>query len=103
MKINKDDFDDYMFNVIIQDIEDEEREENKKNAYYRDEFGKVKIDFMIEKDACIVPIEVKSEINLRAKSFNNFIKKYNIKKAIRYSLADYKENDIIIDNPLYAI
>ena len=46
--------------------------------YYRDEFGKVEIDFMIEKDACIVPIEVKSGINLRAKSFNNFIKKYNI-------------------------
>ncbi len=71
--------------------------------YYRDEFGKVEIDFMIEKNECIVPIEVKSGINLRAKSFNNFIEKYRVKKAIRYSLADYKENEIIEDVPLYTI
>lgn len=31
-----DGFDDYMFNVIIPDIEDKEREENEKNTYYRE-------------------------------------------------------------------
>ncbi|MBP3200703.1 MAG: ATP-binding protein [Lachnospiraceae bacterium] len=72
-------------------------------TYHIDENSRNQIDFIIEQDGNIVPIEVKSGINLKSKSLNNTILKYNIKKAIRYSLADYKQNDIVEDIPIYSI
>ena len=71
--------------------------------YYNDETSRNEIDFVIEENGVIAPIEVKAGINLKAKSLANVIKKYSLKKAIRYSLADYKANDIIEDIPLYCI
>ena len=71
--------------------------------YYNDATSRNEIDFVIEESRNIVPIEVKAGINLKAKSLANVIEKYNLKKAIRYSLADHKVNDIIEDIPLYCI
>ena len=71
--------------------------------YYTDETSRNQLDFIIEEDEKIVPIEVKAGINLKAKSLNNIILKYNIKKAKRYSLADYKMNEVIEDIPIYLI
>ena len=42
-------------------------------------------------------------INLKSKSLNNIIDKNKIKKAIRYSLADHKQNEVVEDIPIYAI
>lgn len=72
-------------------------------SYYAEESNRNEIDFVIEDNNKVIPIEVKAGINLKAKSLNNIIKKYDIKKAIRYSLADYKQNEVIEDIPLYAI
>ena len=71
-------------------------------CYYADVLGRLEVDFVIEQSDAVVPIEVKSGINLKAKSLNNIIQKSKIKKAIRYSLADYKQNDIIEDIPIYT-
>lgn len=71
--------------------------------YYTDETSRLEVDFVIELEGKVVPIEVKSGINLKAKSLNSIITKNKIEKAIRYSLADYKQNEIIEDIPLYAI
>lgn len=72
-------------------------------SYYANDRNTLEIDFLIDDGAEIIPVEVKSGINLRSKSLKAFIEKYNIKKALRYSLADYKLNDIIIDLPMYAV
>ncbi len=50
----------------------------------------------------ILPIEVKAGINLKAKSLRVFIDKFGIAHAQRYSAADYKQNEIVADIPLYA-
>lgn len=71
--------------------------------YYTDETSRLEVDFVIELEGKVVTIEVKSGINLKAKSLNSIITKNKIEKAIRYSLADYKQNEIIEDIPLYAI
>lgn len=70
--------------------------------YWSNETSRSEIDFIIEKAGKIVPIEVKSGINLKAKSLKNFLSDNNLSYAIRTSLADYKLNDIIEDIPLYA-
>lgn len=72
-------------------------------SYYTNDRSTLEIDFLIDDGNEIVPVEVKAGINLRAKSLNTFIARYKIKKAIRYSLADYKENDVIVDIPMCAI
>jgi hypothetical protein len=46
---------------------------------------------------------VKAETNLKAKSFKYFCEKYKPAKAIRASLADYKEETLMTNLPLYAI
>ncbi len=62
------------------------------------------IDFIIQIEDYIVPIEVKATKNLKAKSLQQYIKDYLPNKSIRTSLADYKINDNnLYDIPLYAI
>ena len=71
--------------------------------YYTDETSRLEVDFVVELEDKVVPVEVKSGINLKAKSLNSIITKNGIEKAIRYSLADYKQNDVVEDIPIYAI
>ena len=48
-------------------------------------------------------MEVKSSVNLKAKSLAVYKEKFQPKTAIRTSLADFKKTDYLIDFPLYAI
>jgi predicted AAA+ superfamily ATPase len=72
-------------------------------AYWANDAGRAKIDFVIQLDAEIIPIEVKAGINLKAKSLNVYKEKFNPNKMIRTSLADYKKSDNLFDIPLYML
>ena len=50
-----------------------------------------------------MPLEVKAEINLQAKSLKTYKEKFNPRISVRSSMADYKEQDGLINLPLYAI
>ena len=64
----------------------------------------MEVDFVIQNENDeVIPIEVKAETNLKAKSFKYFCEKYKPTKAIRTSLADYKEESWMTNLPLYAI
>jgi predicted AAA+ superfamily ATPase len=72
--------------------------------YYPFENGRYELDFIVENENSeLVPIEVKAGVNLRAKSFKNYCEQYKPAKAIRTSLADYKDESWMINLPLYAI
>ena len=51
----------------------------------------------------IVPIEVKAEVNLRAKSLKTYQEKFSPEISIRTSMADYKKEEWLVNLPLYAI
>ena len=51
------------------------------------------IDFMLQGDLDCVPIEVKAEQNLRARSLRAFCDKYKPGMAIRSSMSNYKQED----------
>lgn len=51
----------------------------------------------------IVPIEVKSEINLKAKNLKTFCEKFSPKVTVRTSMANYKKEERLISIPLYLI
>ncbi len=71
--------------------------------YYTNDRGSCEIDFVVDNGDKIIPIEVKSETNLRAKSLKSYKEKYNPKLAIRSSMSDYKKEDWLLNLPLYAI
>ena len=74
-----------------------------KPYYFTETKSEGEIDFLIQKDSLIVPIEVKAEENLRAKSLRFFCDKYSPELAIRTSMSKYREQDWMINLPLYAI
>ena len=61
------------------------------------------IDFVAQYFGKVSAIEVKAEENLQAKSLKSFYQKYPQTKAIRTSMSDYREEDWMINLPLYAI
>lgn len=71
--------------------------------YWSPETGIAEVDFVIQSAGQIVPIEVKAEQNLRAKSLAEFIKRYAPSLVIRTSMAPYARGEKIVDLPLYAI
>jgi hypothetical protein len=72
--------------------------------YFPFENSKYEIDFVIQDiEDEIIPIEVKSSENLRAKSFKNFCEKFQPKNAIRTSLSDYKQESWMTNVPLYVL
>lgn len=71
--------------------------------YYSNDNSTFEIDYLLDGEDGIVPVEVKAEENLRAKSFKNFCEKYRPQLAVRTSMSDYREQDWMKNIPLYAI
>jgi len=71
--------------------------------YYTNDRGSCEIDFIIDTGDLIVPVEVKAEVNLRAKSLKTYLEKFLPEVSVRTSMADYKKEDWLINLPLYAI
>lgn len=71
--------------------------------YYSTDNSSGEIDFIIQKDMYCIPIEVKADENLRAKSLKAFCNKYKPEIAIRTSLSNYREQDWMVNIPLYMI
>ncbi len=71
--------------------------------YYTETKSEGEIDFLIQKEGQIVPIEVKAEENLRAKSLRCFCNKFHPALAIRTSMSNYRQQDWMTNIPLWMI
>ena len=71
--------------------------------YYTNDRGSCEIDFVVDTGEHIVPVEVKAEANLKAKSLKVYHEKFNPEISVRTSMADYKKDDWLINLPLYMI
>lgn len=71
--------------------------------YWSAEKATAEIDFLVQFSGQIIPIEVKAEENLKAKSLKLFCQKYKPIMAIRTSMSDFREEDWMLNLPLYAI
>jgi predicted AAA+ superfamily ATPase len=65
--------------------------------------GTAEVDFLIQYEGKIIPMEVKAERNLQAKSLQAYIKYYNPEIAVRTSLGQCGKHSSIWDIPLYLI
>lgn len=58
-------------------------------GYWTNERSTAEVDFVIQRSATVIPIEVKAETNVRARSFKLFCEKYHPKLAVRTSMLPY--------------
>lgn len=78
----------------------------KAEIYYwgrRAKSSTAEVDYLIEKDAQIIPVEVKSGPTGRMKSMHLFIEKYHSKKALKISQAPFQKGTPLLLLPFFAI
>jgi predicted AAA+ superfamily ATPase len=70
--------------------------------YWSPEGGTSEVDFIIQRQDQIVPIEVKSGLNVRSRSLRVYYDKYNPQMCIRTSPNDYEEQSWMTNIPLFS-
>lgn len=86
----------YVFQQLICD-------DRIQTFYWTADSGIAELDFVLQYSGKVIPLEVKAELNLKAKSLKSFREKYNPPVSIRASMADFKEDAGLINLPLYGI
>lgn len=71
--------------------------------YYSNDNSTLEIDFVVQHEAHVIPIEVKAEENLRAKSLRQFVTDNVGLHGVRFSMSDYREQDWLTNVPLWAV
>jgi len=71
--------------------------------YWTNERGNAEVDFLIDTGRETIPVEVKAETNLKAKSLKMFYEKHNPSTAIRTAMTDYRREDWLLNLPLWAV
>lgn len=71
--------------------------------YWSAENSRGEIDFLLQDEEMIIPVEVKAEENLQAKSLKVFVERNPGLKGMRLSMSPYREQDWLVNYPLYSI
>ena len=85
-------------------VQQELRTTNGWPAYFwTKDNSRAEVDFVVEMDECVIPVEVKAEGNLRAKSLKSYRDIFSPELAVRASMADMRFDEGLLNVPLYAI
>lgn len=71
--------------------------------YYAKKNSQLEIDFLIQESGQVIPIEVKAEENLKARSLRQFVTDYKSETAYRTSMSPYRQESWMTNLPLYAV
>lgn len=77
--------------------------EDLRIYYYTNDRGSCEVDFIVDTGEQIIPVEVKAEVNLKAKSLKTYQEKFSPEISVRTSMADYKRESWLVNLPLYLI
>jgi predicted AAA+ superfamily ATPase len=89
--------------IAEQFVLQELKPKNLPICYWSNSTGKAEVDFVIQYQDKILPLEVKSGENVKAKSLGVYMEKHKPQTALRTSLSNYGRNGNLTDIPLYAI
>lgn len=70
--------------------------------YYSSNDSRVEIDLIVQNEARVIPIEVKAEVNVKAKSLRTFVTAHTQLHGVRLSMLPYSEQEWMTNYPLYA-
>ena len=71
--------------------------------YHKTDDSRLEIDFLIQRNAQLVPIEVKAGGVVKSNSLTNLLKNNPDLHAIRYSMLQYIDQQQLANIPLYAV
>jgi predicted AAA+ superfamily ATPase len=71
--------------------------------YWTNEKNTSSVDFVIQAEEDVIPLEVKAAVNLKSKSLKSYIDKWKPRRAVRTSLSDYSKNTALFEVPLYLM
>ncbi len=71
--------------------------------YWTNDAGNSEIDFIVQRAGRVIPIEVKAETNLQAKSLKVYREKFEPELCIRASMAEYRDEGWLVNLPLWAV
>jgi len=71
--------------------------------YYSRNDSQMEVDFLVQHDSQLIPIEVKAEENLKSKSLKSFVNSHPSLRGIRFSMSPYREQEWMTNVPLYAV
>lgn len=98
-------FTEYKGGMTEQYVLEEMESKGEDNIFYHkpDNGTRLEIDFLIQRNGKLLPIEVKAEGNVKANSLSNLLKLNPELHAIRYSMKPYIKQGQLTCYPLYAI
>lgn len=71
--------------------------------YWSSDSSRGELDFLLQRDIDIIPVEVKAEENLQSKSLRVFVEKNTGLHGIRFSMSNYREQEWMTNYPLYSV
>jgi predicted AAA+ superfamily ATPase len=71
--------------------------------YWSAEKGVAELDFILQQQGTVVPLEVKAEENLKAKSLKVVFENYPETMPVRTSMSDFRKESWMTNFPLYVI
>ncbi|MDR0589075.1 MAG: DUF4143 domain-containing protein, partial [Spirochaetaceae bacterium] len=71
--------------------------------YYWESDSQAEVDFVIQKGAAVIPLEVKAGVHVKSRSLSVFREKYRNEYAIRVSAKNFGFENNIKSVPLYAV
>lgn len=78
--------------------------DNRLSVYYWSaDNSRGELDFLVQRGSDILPVEVKAEENLKAKSLRSFVERNPALHGVRLSMSPYREQDWMTNYPLYSV
>ena len=71
--------------------------------YWSSDTSRGELDFLLQKDVSVIPVEVKAEENLQSNSLRLFLEKNAGLHGVRFSMSDYRKQEWMINYPLYSV
>jgi predicted AAA+ superfamily ATPase len=71
--------------------------------YWSSTTANAEVDFVVAVGARVLPVEVRAEENLKAKSLRVACSKFKLVRAVRTSLSGYRDDGWLVNIPLWAV
>ena len=87
----------------IQTLQQLRLSRDNNTYYWSADNSRGEIDFLVQRNDIVIPIEVKAENNLQAKSLRLFVEANPNLHGIRFSMSPYREQSWMTNYPLYSV
>jgi len=72
-------------------------------SYWTNATGRAEVDFLIQNEDAVIPVETKSGLNLKAQSLRSYREKYHPTVSVRTSMKNLRLDDGLLNIPLYLV